>query len=291
MLFQFGSLVNGITNTARKAVTLALSFALFPERNSLEFHHIFGGCIFFCGLIVRTVMKDNTEKNNNTEMNNKPNLQKFTDNEKILSQILPENNFSVSERDYFTTVECIGDSSENGENSSGRENDIEDGRRRMIENENKNGSKYYSDNKNKNNYTPLQTNGSAEYNGNRSKTVYDARYNPISENPKTTTLHNNIHYNGIDSIIVNTQSPPLSRKSPMNGTPHRTVNGQNNGFERTENSGIINGENKSHEKINKNDNDGNNYKNNRNTVSPVFLSSNGRNSTIKNSRSSNTTIV
>jgi hypothetical protein len=28
-------LVNGITNTARKAVTLALSFAMFPERNTL----------------------------------------------------------------------------------------------------------------------------------------------------------------------------------------------------------------------------------------------------------------
>ena len=243
-------------------------------------------------------MKDNTEKNNNTEMNSKPNLQKFPDNEKMLSQILPENNFSVSERDYFTTVECIGDSNENGENSSGRENGIEDGRRRIVENEIENGSEYYSDNKNKNNYTPLKTAGSAEYNGNRSKTVYennsksyDARYNQISENSKTTTLHNNIHYNGIDSIIVNAQSPPFSRKSPMNSTPHRSVNGQNNGFERTENSGIINGVNNNHEKINKNDNDSNNYKNNRNTVSPVFLSSNVRNSTIKNSRSSNTTIV
>ena len=277
--------MNGITNTARKAVTLALSFALFPERNSLEFHHVFGGCIFFCGLIVRTVMKDNTEKSNNTEMNNKSNLQKFTDNEKILSQILPENNFSVSERDYFTTVECIGDNNENGDNYSVIENNVEDGRRILVENDSKNGANYYSDNKNRNNCTPLKATGSAEYNGKRSKTVYE-------NNSRTSTLHNNIHYNGIDSIIVNVQSPPLSRKSPMSSSSHRSsVNGQNNGFERTENNGIINGENNGHEKINKNDVDSNNYKKNRNTVNPVFLNSNVRNSTVKNSRSSNTTIV
>jgi cytochrome bd-type quinol oxidase subunit 2 len=58
LTLRFGSLVNGITNTARKAVTLALSFALFPERNVLTSQHVLGACIFFCGLIVRTVSKD-----------------------------------------------------------------------------------------------------------------------------------------------------------------------------------------------------------------------------------------
>ncbi len=58
LTLRFGSLVNGITNTARKAVTLILSFALFPERNHLTTQHIFGALIFFSGLVVRTVTKD-----------------------------------------------------------------------------------------------------------------------------------------------------------------------------------------------------------------------------------------
>ena len=59
LTLKFGSLVNGITNTARKAVTLILSFALFPSRNHLTHQHIIGALIFFSGLIVRTVVKDN----------------------------------------------------------------------------------------------------------------------------------------------------------------------------------------------------------------------------------------
>jgi hypothetical protein len=59
---RFGSLVNGITNTARKAVTLALSFALFPERNVLTNQHVVGAGIFFLGLMVRTVSKDGGKK-------------------------------------------------------------------------------------------------------------------------------------------------------------------------------------------------------------------------------------
>ena len=54
---HFGSLVNGITSTFRKALTLCLSFALFPERNKLSIQHLIGACIFFSGLIIRTLSK------------------------------------------------------------------------------------------------------------------------------------------------------------------------------------------------------------------------------------------
>jgi len=50
---HYGALLNGITNTFRKAMTLALSFALFPERNELTNQKIVGACIFFSGLIVQ----------------------------------------------------------------------------------------------------------------------------------------------------------------------------------------------------------------------------------------------
>jgi hypothetical protein len=59
---RFGSLVNGITNTARKAVTLALSFLLFPERNHLTSNHILGAVVFFSGLVLRSFMKDKAHK-------------------------------------------------------------------------------------------------------------------------------------------------------------------------------------------------------------------------------------
>lgn len=61
LTLRFGSLVNGITNTARKAVTLGLSFALFPSRNHLTYQHIYGAVIFFSGLIVRTMTKGSNE--------------------------------------------------------------------------------------------------------------------------------------------------------------------------------------------------------------------------------------
>lgn len=61
LTLRFGSLVNGITNTARKAVTLVLSFALFPSRNHLTIYHVIGALIFFCGLVIRTLSKDEKE--------------------------------------------------------------------------------------------------------------------------------------------------------------------------------------------------------------------------------------
>ena len=60
---HFGSLANGITSTFRKALTLCLSFALFPDRNKLSIQHLFGACIFFSGLIIRVLSKTSpTEK-------------------------------------------------------------------------------------------------------------------------------------------------------------------------------------------------------------------------------------
>ena len=55
LTLRFGALVNGIANTARKAITLVLSFILFPERNHICFMHFIGATIFFSGLLVRIV--------------------------------------------------------------------------------------------------------------------------------------------------------------------------------------------------------------------------------------------
>ena len=41
---------------------MALSFAMFPERNTLTLQHIAGAGVFFLGLIVRTVMKEDTDR-------------------------------------------------------------------------------------------------------------------------------------------------------------------------------------------------------------------------------------
>lgn len=58
---RFGSLVNGIANTVRKAITLGLSFALFPERNVLTIHHIVGATVFMTGLLLRILFKENSQ--------------------------------------------------------------------------------------------------------------------------------------------------------------------------------------------------------------------------------------
>jgi hypothetical protein len=50
---QYGALVNGMCNTFRKAVTIVLSFFLFPERNQVTSHKVLGTVIFFAGLLVR----------------------------------------------------------------------------------------------------------------------------------------------------------------------------------------------------------------------------------------------
>ena len=50
---QYGALVNGICNTLRKAITLAASFLMFPERNVLTEQKLIGSAIFFAGLLIR----------------------------------------------------------------------------------------------------------------------------------------------------------------------------------------------------------------------------------------------
>ena len=54
----FGALVNGLANTVRKAVTLSISFIMFPERNHLVMQHVVGASIFMCGLILRLFFKE-----------------------------------------------------------------------------------------------------------------------------------------------------------------------------------------------------------------------------------------
>lgn len=48
---KFGALVSAITTTARKAVTLLLSFLIFPKPATPQ--HYLGGCLFLAGLMVR----------------------------------------------------------------------------------------------------------------------------------------------------------------------------------------------------------------------------------------------
>lgn len=57
LTLQYGSLVNSVTNTFRKALTLGLSFLLFPERNLITHQKLLGSLIFFSGLIVRIFSK------------------------------------------------------------------------------------------------------------------------------------------------------------------------------------------------------------------------------------------
>ena len=57
----------GIANTVRKAITLGLSFALFPERNVLTLHHIIGASVFIFGLVLRMVLKENSQWLNTLE--------------------------------------------------------------------------------------------------------------------------------------------------------------------------------------------------------------------------------
>jgi hypothetical protein len=61
LTLQYGALVNGITNTFRKALTLGLSFLLFPERNTVTHQKVLGSVIFFCGLLVRIFSKEGSK--------------------------------------------------------------------------------------------------------------------------------------------------------------------------------------------------------------------------------------
>lgn len=58
---RFGALTLAVTNTSRKALSIALSFACFPERNHLQSQHMYGAVVFFSGALLRTVLKESPE--------------------------------------------------------------------------------------------------------------------------------------------------------------------------------------------------------------------------------------
>ena len=59
---HFGSLLNGVTNTARKATSLSLSYFMFPDEHALTMQHIIGSFIFFIGLVVRAFGNGHSSK-------------------------------------------------------------------------------------------------------------------------------------------------------------------------------------------------------------------------------------
>ena len=209
-------------------MTLALSFALFPERNTLEFHHVFGGCIFFCGLIVRTVMKDTTEKTENNNFlrskNSEMSISGENRNSKNSAQIT-DFDYGQSERDYFVSTKNKSDSNddsyvnENGNKNRNNAGDIENGfikystgdtgKLEVIDDyvtvgNNVNVKKSMNDTNDRN--------GMNDNNNNHN----DSSSKNVKSKVKNTTIHTNIHYNGIDSIIVQNTSPPIKRNSPSN---------------------------------------------------------------------------
>merc|ERR1712196_167871 len=58
---HFGALMNGITNTARKATSVAISFANFPDEHPITLQHVLGSIIFFSGLLYRVSGKEKKE--------------------------------------------------------------------------------------------------------------------------------------------------------------------------------------------------------------------------------------
>lgn len=66
---QYGALINGMSNTFRKAVTLGVSFAMFPERNVLTVQKVIGSIVFFCGLLVKILQKDSFAKQHHQQSN------------------------------------------------------------------------------------------------------------------------------------------------------------------------------------------------------------------------------
>jgi hypothetical protein len=82
---QYGALVNGICNTFRKAVTIALSFILFPERNEFTGQKLLGSLIFFAGLFVRVFMGHKKEYNHSASDSNN-----ITEGDRYIEPIIPK---------------------------------------------------------------------------------------------------------------------------------------------------------------------------------------------------------
>jgi hypothetical protein len=54
---RFGALVSAITSTARKGLTLVLSYICFPTDKSVTLGHIVGALIFLGGLLIKSMQK------------------------------------------------------------------------------------------------------------------------------------------------------------------------------------------------------------------------------------------
>lgn len=54
---RFGALVSAITSTARKGLTLVLSYICFPNDKSVTLGHIIGALIFLGGLLIKSMQK------------------------------------------------------------------------------------------------------------------------------------------------------------------------------------------------------------------------------------------
>jgi hypothetical protein len=54
---RFGALVSAITSTARKGLTLVLSYICFPSDKSVTLGHVVGALIFLGGLVVKSMQK------------------------------------------------------------------------------------------------------------------------------------------------------------------------------------------------------------------------------------------
>ena len=282
--FQFGSLLNGITNTARKAVTLALSFALFPERNNLEFHHVFGGCVFFCGLIVRAVMKGtpvsaemNNDYNSNecNNINSNNSIDKLDENGNKMMENYVENygnysnnndyNASVSEKDYYARIH----------NNLNIHDDVESA---MVDNSSSflNEKNHASeDDKYKINIIKkdIKKNDNDISNKNNNKSInHDVNKN----------ISNNINYSGINNIIVNTKN------KSANSSPYYHSPVQSN-----QTDGYVNNNDNNNNGNNNNDDNDNNDDNKKNSIfvhiNPMTQKNkNGENGVNINSRDSHT---
>ena len=174
-------------------------------------------------------MKDTTEKteNNNNfsrSKNSENSISGENRNTKNSAQIT-DFDFSQSERDYFISTKHQSDNNENedsyvekngNKNGKKNKNDVESG---DIEN---GFIKYTSGETGKlkviDNYVVwkdenLKNSTNENYNRNN---VNNNNNKNVKTKVKNTTLYNNIHYNGIDNIIVQNTSPPIKRNSPSN---------------------------------------------------------------------------
>jgi hypothetical protein len=70
MTKKFGALASTMTTTARKALTLFLSFFLFPKPAMLL--HVFGGILFVLGLSIKTIPTPQAHRSGSWGMGPRP---------------------------------------------------------------------------------------------------------------------------------------------------------------------------------------------------------------------------